>query len=80
MPRAKARERSAKGRRKGCFWEQGYWTTPTLLRACILWGTGASKEWKHRSGYCSLLTTTSNVNSNLSGAYLGIFRNGERVS
>ena len=52
MLRAKARERSAKGRRKGCFWEKVYWTTPiwefpkirgTLLgvpitRIAVYWG------------------------------------------
>ena len=31
MLRAKARERSAKGRRKGCFWEKEYWTTPIYM-------------------------------------------------
>ena len=38
MLRAKARERSAKGRRKGCFWEKEYWTTPTY---CLLCGASA---------------------------------------
>ena len=67
MLRAKARERCAKGRRKGCFWEKEYWTTPnwdqikdclfslpsSLLQALFLLASCLELGLKATTSHCS---------------------------